>query len=81
MIKSAIRTCFLDRDKIIRLFDNADDRAVAFWIGTVETGINIGEIVADGTKYDLFLDFAQRVGKLLDLGQWPPKHIKSQPLC
>ena len=80
VVETAERAGLFDGDQIVRFLDNTDDRAVAFWVGTIETWIDIGEIVADGAENDLFLYLAQRAGKVIDLGRGAPEHIKSQPL-
>ena len=80
VIEPLERSGFLDRNQIVRLFDNTNYRTVAFRISAVHARVNIRQIVADGAEYDLLLDLQERTYKILNLRLRTAHYIKSQPL-
>ena len=63
VIHAVVGPRFLDRENIVRFFDDADGSFITARPGAIEARIGIGDVVARGAGLDLLLGFTNRVGK------------------
>ena len=62
MVEAVIAPCSLDSEDVERLLDDADLSAVATLIGADQTGVDIGDVLAEGAESDLLLDLEDGAG-------------------
>jgi len=63
VVHAAVGARFLDSHDVVRLFHHANGPATARGPGAVETGIRVGDVVADGAFADFFFCVANGVGE------------------
>ena len=69
-----------DSKDVQRLFDHADDAAVACIIRTCKAGLDVRRVLADGAQLDLLFDLDNGVGEGLRLLCGRSQDVVSQPL-
>src|SRR5207248_4388643 len=70
----------LERDEIDRLFDDADDRAVASPVEADGADLLLGEVAALVAEADAFLHLADRFPERVRLGRRHLQQVEGEPL-
>src|SRR5579883_904733 len=63
VVHAAVGARFFDSENVVRFLDDADAALIAIRADAVQTGVGIGDVVADGALADFFLGVANGVGE------------------
>ena len=63
VVNALVSACPLDGGDAGGFFDNADEALVAGRTGTVDAGIHVGDVIADGAKAEGGFEAADGIGQ------------------
>jgi len=80
VVEAVVAAGFFDRGDVGGLFDDADLASIAGGTGAVETGIDVGDVVAEGAEAERGFEGADGVGEGVGVGVRRAQDVEGEAL-